>query len=213
MAEAGQPDAQAAYAQLLLDGREVARDEAAALGWFTRGAAAGHLMALNMVGRCYDLGWGTPVDKARAVACFRVAAERGLPEAMYNHATLLILGDGVAQDRPAALALLRRAADAGYAKALNFIGQFYEDGWVVERNMTAAADCYARAAAAGDFRAMFNHARLLRMDGRVADALDWLRRAGSAGNTRFVALASEWLARSPFGVAGVAALNEGVGAC
>ena len=34
----------------------------AALGWFTRAAAHHHVMALNMVGRCYDLRWGTAPD-------------------------------------------------------------------------------------------------------------------------------------------------------
>ena len=212
-ARAGQADAQAVYGQMLLDGREVPRDEAAAFGWFGRAAAQQHLMALNMVGRCYDLGQGTAVDKARAAECFRVAAERSLPEAMYNYATSLTLGEGVAEDRPAALAWLERAAERGFAKALNFVGQFHEDGWVVERDMARAADCYARAAEAGDFRAMFNHGRLLASAGERDGALAWLRRAGSAGNPRFVEKATAWLASSALGADGVAALQEGARRC
>ena len=61
-ADAGMADAQAVYGQMLLDGAGVARDPAAALGWFTRAAAQHHVMAINMVGRCYDLGWGTAPD-------------------------------------------------------------------------------------------------------------------------------------------------------
>ncbi len=212
-ARAGQADAQAVYGQMLLDGWEVPRDEAAAFGWFRRAAAQQHLMALNMVGRCYDLGQGTAVDKARAAACFRVAAERGLPEAMYNYATSLTLGEGVAEDRPAALAWLERAAGLGFAKALNFVGQFHEDGWVVERDMVRAADCYARAAEGGDFRAMFNQARLLASAGERDGALAWLRRAGADGNTRFVEKAATWLAASTLGADGVAALREGARRC
>ncbi len=68
-AEAGEAEAQALLGQLLLDGNGVAADARAALSWFVKAAAQQHVMAINMVGRCYDLGWGTPVDKARAAAC------------------------------------------------------------------------------------------------------------------------------------------------
>ena len=64
-AEGGVAEAQALYGQLLLDGTGVVQDAPAALGWFVKAAAQHHLMAINMVGRCYDLGWGTAPDKAR----------------------------------------------------------------------------------------------------------------------------------------------------
>jgi TPR repeat protein len=112
-------------------------------------------MAINMIGRCYDLGWGVDVDKARAAEWFRIAADQGLDWGMYNYATLLALGQGVPEDRPAALALLRKAASMGNAKAMNFVGSFYEDGWVVDRDMDSAADYYRRAADGGDFPRTF----------------------------------------------------------
>ena len=196
-AEAGLPDAQAMLGQMLLDGNGVAADPAAALGWFVKAAAQQHLMALNMVGRCYDLGWGTLVDKARAAECYRVAAERGLDWAMYNYATLLALGEGVAEDKAAALGWLERAATLGNAKAVNFVGSFAEDGWVAPRDMAKAARCYERAAAGGDFRGCFNHARMLAEAGRMDEALHWIGRAGALGNARFVAQARDWLAACP----------------
>ncbi|MBS0284873.1 MAG: sel1 repeat family protein [Proteobacteria bacterium] len=214
LAEAGVADAQALFGQLLLDGNGVARDERAAFRWFERAARQHHAMALNMVGRCYDLGWGVAVDKTRAAECFRVAAARGLPEAQYNYGTALALGVGVAEDKAAALALFEQAAAAGYAKAVNHVGSFAEDGWVGARDMAKAADCYARAAEGGDFRGCFNHARLLGVAGDVEEALPWLRRAGELGNERFVAKALAWLAASDvpgFADRGVAALKEGAG--
>jgi TPR repeat protein len=125
-AEAGIAEAQAVYGQMLLDGAGVAPDAREAFGWFLRAAGQNHLMALNMVGRCYDLGWGTIVVKARAAECYRVAAERGLDWAMYNYATLLTLGDGVAEDRAEALRWFEKAAALGNAKAINFVGSFHE---------------------------------------------------------------------------------------
>ncbi len=214
-ADAGVAEAQAVYGQMLLDGVGVVADPGAALGWFMKAAAQHHVMALNMVGRCYDLGWGTAVDKARAAECYRIAADRGLDWAMYNYATLLALGDGVAEDKPAALALLEKVAalDAGLAsaKAINFVGSFAEDGWACERDCARAAQCYAIAAEGGDFRGCFNHARMLGAAGEIDMALAWLKQAGARGNGAFLAKAEAWLATSDipaFRTSGVAALRE-----
>ena len=211
-AEAGMAEAQAVYGQMLLDGTGVAKDEPAALDWFTRAAAQHHLMAINMVGRCYDLGWGTPPDKARAAECYRIAAERGLDWGMYNYATLLALGVGVAEDKAAALDWFQRAAKMGNAKAINFVGSFHEDGWVVPRDMAKAARCYARAARGGDFRGCFNHARMLGAAGKVDEAMQWLKRAGETATPAFVDKAAIWLAGADvpaFRVRGVQALRAG----
>jgi TPR repeat protein len=189
-AEAGVAEAQAVWGQMLLD----EGDARAGFAWFNRAAAQGHLMALNMVGRCYDLGWGTAVDKARAGECFRIAAERGLDWAMYNYGTALALGDGVAQDRAAALGWFEKAAALGNAKAINHVGSFHEDGWVVPVDLARATDCYRHAAEGGDFRGAFNYARMLLAEGRVDEARGWLARSGETATEAFVAKAADWLA-------------------
>jgi len=196
-AEAGSAEAQALFGQLLLDGNGVSQDAQGALGWFTRAAAQHHPMALNMVGRCYDLGWGTRPDKARATECYRIAAGQGLPEAMYNYATLLALGEGVAEDKPAALAWLEKAAALGFAKAMNFVGSFAEDGWAGPRDMAKAAACYAHAAEGGDFRGCFNHARMLGEAGDVDGAVHWIGEAARLGHDRFRGQLRDWLAGAP----------------
>lgn len=195
-AEAGSAEAQAVFGQLLLDGRGVASDPVAALRWFMAAATQDHLEAINMVGRCYDLGWGTPIDKVRAAACFRTAAARGLDWGKYNFATALTLGEGIAQDQPAALKLFEQLAAKGNAKAANFVGSFHEDGWAVLRDVGKAAGFYARAAAGGDFRGQFNHARMLVEAGDIDAALDWLDRAKVGGNPRFRAQVADWLGKS-----------------
>ncbi len=203
-AEAGVAEAQAVYGQMLLDDGEPREG----LRWFSRAAGQGHVLAINMVGRCYDLGWGVPVDKARAAEWYEAAARRGLDWGMYNYATLLALGEGIAQDRPAALGWLRKAAALGNAKAINFVGSFHEDGWVVERDMAVAAECYARAAAGGDFRGHFNHARMLIAADRVADALIEIRHAAAKGTQHFRRQMADYLARCD-----LPALREGAAIC
>lgn len=195
-AEGGVAEAQVLYAQMLLDGDGVVRDEREAVGWFWKAAQKRHVMAINMVGRCYDLGWGVAIDKALAAKWYGVAANLGFDWAMYNLATLMTLGEGVPKDRPGAFALFRKAAELGgpaRAKALNFIGSFHEDGWVVERDVDEAARFYAIAAQEGDFRGMFNHARMLFAVGRDAEADRWIEKSLSLGNPRFCAQVDNWL--------------------
>lgn len=195
-AEAGVAEAQAVFGQMLLDGDDVAQDRAAAFAWFNRAAGQHHLMALNMVGRCYDLGWGVPVDKTRAAECFRFAASRGLDWGMYNYATALALGEGVAEDRGAALDWFRKAAALGNAKSDNYIGSFHEDGWVVAQDLALAETHYRRAAKGGDFRGQFNLARLLGARGETQAALQWLARARETATPAFLAKAEAWLRAS-----------------
>ncbi len=216
LAEGGEAEAQTLYGQLLLDGNGVARDAAAGFSWFNRAATQGHLMGLNMVGRCYDLGWGVAIDKVRAAECYRIAAERGLDWAMYNYATLLALGHGVAEDKTAALAWFRKAAKLGNAKAMNFVGSFHEDGWVVARDIAKAARHYERAAEGGDFRGAFNHARMLAQKGMAEEALRWIERAGATATPAFAEKAAAFLDASPvpaFRARGRAAIERGATRC
>ena len=196
-AEGGVIDAQALYGQALLDGNGTPANPTEALHWFTTAAKAGHLMATNMVGRCCELGWGTPVDKTLAAEWYEAAAKRGLDWAMYNLATLLALGDGVAMDRAEALKLYRAAAARGHVKSESMIGGFYEDGWVVNRDLTKAATHYRRGAEGGDFRAMFNHARMLIDAGDLTGAQQWITALADHATPAFLAKAHAWLRGHP----------------
>ena len=99
------------------------------------------------------------------------------------------------------------------AAAINFVGSFAEDGWAGPVDLGKAADCYARAAEGGDFRGAFNHARMLIDAGQRDEALVWITRAGEWGNDRFRGQARAWLAASPLGADGVAALERGSASC
>lgn len=88
-AEAGVADAQAVYGQMLLDGEGVPANPHEAVRWFSLAAAQEQVMAINMLGRWYDLGWGVAVDKARAVDHYRRAAEDGDFRGQFNHARML----------------------------------------------------------------------------------------------------------------------------
>ncbi len=170
-------EAQAHYAQRLLDGIGVEKDPHQAFQWFKLAAGQNHAMAMNMLGRCYENGWGVRVDMLLATYWFRLAAHAGLDWGMYNYATSLALGRGVATDRGEALRWLRKATSMGHAKSWNLLGGFYEDGWEVEADLTIAADCYRAAGEGGDFRGQFNYGRLLAQQGRIQDARAWFHLA------------------------------------
>ena len=120
--------AQAMLGQILLDGQGIERDPVLAKRWFQIAANAGHLMARNMLGRCWEHGWGGPVDCTLASLEYRQAAEAGLDWALYNYANLLATGRGVTQDQNAAYQLYRVAAQAGHAKSMNLLGRYLEEG-------------------------------------------------------------------------------------
>ena len=72
-AKAGIVDGQALLGQILLDGQGIERDPVLARRWFQIAANAGHLMARNMLGRCWEHGWGGPVDCTLASLEYRQA--------------------------------------------------------------------------------------------------------------------------------------------
>jgi TPR repeat protein len=196
LAETGDPEAQAVLGQWLLDGRELARDSEQALHWFRLAAHADHAMATNMVGRCHELGWGTPVDLGLAAVWYRKAAEKGLDWGMYNYAHALAGGRGVGADRALAFELYRRAASLGHAKAMTMVGRFHERGWETPCDPRLAAQWYRRAAEGGDFRGQAHYAAALASAGRMEEAMRWLRLAFDGATPAFASILADEVERS-----------------
>ena len=125
----GLVEAQTILGQMLLDGTGVKRDPTTALQWFEAAAGGRHPEAMNMCGRCYELGWGTEIDLSRAAHRYSQAALAGHDWGQFNLANLLLHGLGVPRDRRAALEWYRLAAEQGHAKSMNLIGRFHDEGW------------------------------------------------------------------------------------
>lgn len=200
-------EAQAVYGHLLLAGKGVPADPVAALIWFKHAAHADHSMAMNMVGRCYELGWGTARCFEVAVYWYRLAAKAGLDWGMYNYATALALGQGIGMDRAEALRWFERAAALGHAKSHNYIGSFYEDGWAEApeeagvlqgdaRRRISARHHYRLAAEGGDFRGQFNYARLLAEAGDADHARHWIAKMQEHATPEFLGKVRTMLAAS-----------------
>jgi hypothetical protein len=192
-AREGVIDAQALLGQILLDGRGIAQDQPLAVRWFGIAANGGHLMARNMLGRCHEHGWGCAQDAAAAARHYRLAADAGLDWAMYNVANLLATGRGVSKDQAQALAMYRRAAELGHAKSMNLLGRYLEEGCDCPQDLLAAREWYRCSAEGGDFRGQFSYAAVLADEGRVDEALGWLRKALAGGNVNFLRVSSKAL--------------------
>lgn len=173
----GDAAAQLSWGLMLLDGHGTPRDLPAAFNWIQLSARAGGRDAMNMLGRCHELGWGTDVNLAIAAHCYRAAAELKHHWAEFNLACLLLREDGVPGELAEALALLARAARRGNAKAMNMLGRCCEEGWRGTRKPAAARRWYLRAARGGCFRGAFHTARHLIDDGEIDQAVKWLRQS------------------------------------
>jgi len=179
-AKRGDIEAQAIYAQMLSEGRGVPCDAIEALHWYTLAANCRHAGAMNMVGRCHELGHGTVANGELAAAWYRRAAECGSLWGMYNYANLLATGRGVRADVARAFRWYLRAAERGHAKSMNLVGRCYEEGLGVEIDIAVAHRWYEKSAEAGDFRGQRSLAAVLLEAGRADEAAYWLRRAVEA---------------------------------
>jgi len=92
----------------------------------------------------------------------------------------------VNKDQARALACYRKAAQLGHAKSMNLLGRYLEEGVCCEQDSAAAHQWYRRSAEGGDFRGQFSHAAVLADQGRIEEAVVWLKTALQNGNLNFL---------------------------
>lgn len=170
----GNIDAQLHWAQMQLDGYGTRRDPEAAFRWFGIAALSKRADAINLLGRCHELGWGTPVDYAKAVDCYREAAGKSHDWAQYNLGCRLLDGQDVGRDPEKAFALFSQAVAQGHIKSLNMLGRCYENGWGCPQDMAEAVRWYRRSAEEGDFRGQYRYGQLLLDRGLLDEAVPLL---------------------------------------
>jgi len=155
---------------------------AEAFPYFEAAARSGHPVAVNMLGRAYERGWGVPRNPAQAAAYFETAAARGETWAMFNLADLLLLGDGVPKNRARAYRLYVSSAEKGNVKALNMLGLLHEDGISGVPDPEGAKVFFQAASEGGDCWADLNLARLALAQQDVPVAVSCFQRALQSGS-------------------------------
>tara|TARA_R110002167_G_scaffold31684_12_gene103896 strand:- start:208 stop:921 length:714 start_codon:yes stop_codon:yes gene_type:complete len=137
-AKDGDPEAQTRLAVLYLRGEGVNKNPETAAGLLRTAAKAGYPPAIMNLAKMYYHGIGVPRDKALAADWYGKAAAMEEPVAMHSLAILNLKGDGIPQDIERGVALTRRAAEIGFLDSMYQLGQFYENGLGVEKDLTQA---------------------------------------------------------------------------
>ncbi|KAL4902660.1 hypothetical protein BDW74DRAFT_62437 [Aspergillus multicolor] len=104
-----------------------------AFSLFVAASKHGHVEACYRTALCYEFGWGTRVDAARAQQFYRQAASKNHPGAMLRMAKACLAGDmGLGKRYREGIKWLKRAAessDAQYNSAPYELGLLHETGY------------------------------------------------------------------------------------
>lgn len=139
-AEAGDAEAQYAFAMHHIVGTLGMPDYAAAVAWLQKAAEKGNAAALYELGVCYMNGEGVPHDYAAAEKCFTDAAENQNVDAMIALGTAYRGGRGLREDPVKSYAWYKKAAEAGSAAGYLHLGICTYNGSGTEANMEKAIE-------------------------------------------------------------------------
>lgn len=107
--------------------------------------------ALDLLGTCYNKGWGVIQDSAQAAALYGQACDVGFYNACANLAVLTMTGNGVEQDAAAAVALLRSGVNHENPMCMFFYAAAQLDGLGgLKADEKKAAHWFRKAARAGN---------------------------------------------------------------
>ena len=139
---------------------------------------------LYNIGRRYYNGDGVAQDYAKAVDCFRQAAEQGDAVAQYKLGVCYDIGLGINKNYKQAIQWYRKAAKQGYAAAQNDLGYSYYSRQGI-KNYKQAIQWYNKAAKQGYAPAQYNLGLCYaKGHGVIQDDLQavyWYRKAAEQG--------------------------------
>jgi uncharacterized protein len=124
--------------------------------WYWRSAAAGNSYGAVGLGDCYQSGLGVRPDGAKAVDCYKRSANAG------NAVGQCQLGAFYFQRQryPESAKWFELAAEQGNPKAESLLGDSYQEGFGVPKDLEKARAWFSKAAAQGDRGGQMGLARL-----------------------------------------------------
>jgi TPR repeat protein len=144
----GHVPAWVALGEMLESGAGGVHDEAEALVWYRLAAGRADPLGQQHLADAYRTGrLGLPRDPAEALRLYHIAADHGLPGAVFMLGVLAEAGDGQPADPEVALGFYHRAAAAGWPAALMRLGDAARDGTLGQPHDDAAALALYRHAA------------------------------------------------------------------
>ncbi|MGB6386246.1 MAG: tetratricopeptide repeat protein [Terriglobales bacterium] len=178
-ADSGDAAAQFALGKAYESGNGVPKRTDQATLWYRKAADQGNQKAQSNLGLLYWLGDGVEQDKAEAVRWYRKAARQGDANAMFNLGAAYYNGEGIGLNDTLAYAWFLLSSEAGnssgqdaanrsrgehgvvgFADACIAIGQMFEKGEDLPKNLESAAAWYRKAAEHGYGEAQLDLAAL-----------------------------------------------------
>lgn len=145
---------------------------------------------------------------AEAAKLYQIAAETGLPAAMFRLGRLYEQGRGVRKDAEMAARWYKAAADLSYPAAMSALGVLYEFGHGVGQDLAEALRLYRLAADADDAAGMTSLGFLYSQGKGVGRdtkaARQWYELAAKRGDTRAMFNLALMLVRGQGGIANLA---------
>ena len=129
-AKAGDADAQLLLGKIYLNGSTtISTNKTQARAWFLRAAqTSSNRRAAYYLGVMDRSGYGGPVDHAASVRWLQIAADAGLPDAMFLLGNAYTSGEGAPEDRRSAMHWYMQAAALEHPLALQEIAYAFQDG-------------------------------------------------------------------------------------
>lgn len=154
-----------------------------ALRWYTRAAQQGYGVSQMSLAQMYEKGMGVRQDYSEAKKWYRKAMESGAGEALYRLASL----DERTGDEAEALGLYRRSVEHDDYRAMLDLGEKYEQGRGVDKDVAHAVRLYEQAADRSPW-AQFKLGTLYSQGAGVpkneARALQWWQKSADGGNAK-----------------------------
>lgn len=155
-AQAGDKEAQYAYADRLTPAWPKDSDYRKAIVWLQKSAEQGYVHAQVKLGYWYGQGYGVKKDLEKAFYWYKKAADQGDATAQYDVGICYEYGKGVKESKSEALYWFKKAAEQDYESALFALGDCYYHGKGTSVDNQLAYDWFMKAAEKGHSGAM-NH--------------------------------------------------------
>ena len=167
-AAGGDSGAQNNYGVMLLNGKGVRKNIAAAARYFQQSAENDCIEGMNNYAYALENGAGITKDIDLAAKYFKMAADKGFKNAQNSYAQMLYKRNGVAKNTTEAAKYFKMAAQQNSAPAQYRLGLLHETGEGTTLNCNESLKCYKAAAVQKYPPAMYRYSYLV-INGKVDD--------------------------------------------
>ena len=157
-------------------GEIVTKDEKKAFMYYERAAKMNDSDGLLKLGICYKDGKGTALDKEKAFEMIKKAAQKENLSAKLQLALMYKDGVGVKQNVEETIRILNVIAEKSDI-ALVYLGEFYEEGKYIGKDIEKAKSYYRQAAICGIPLAESKYGNILYYEGKYKDAFETIKLA------------------------------------